>query len=91
MMPNARDHGLSQSVGRPSRNTAFVSTVLALIGCLVLVGPLTIPMAVATLLAGLGIGLLAWVKIKGQTGDVLGATQQLTEIIVLLSVIALAS
>lgn len=91
MMPNARDNGLSQSVGRPSRNTAYVSTVLALIGCLVLVGPLTIPMILATMLTGLCFGLLAWVKIKGQTGDVLGATQQLTEIFALLSMVALAS
>ena len=90
MMPNARDHGLSQSVGRPSRNTAFVSTVIALIGCLVLAGPLTIPMVMVTVLAGLGIGFLAWAKINGQTGDVLGAAQQTTEIIALLSVVALA-
>lgn len=90
MMPNARDHGLSQSVGRPSRNTAFISTVIALVGCLMLVGPLTVAMVMATILIGLGIGLLAWNKINGQTGDVLGATQQITEVIALLSVVALA-
>ncbi len=90
MLPNARDHGLSQSVGRPSRNTAFVSAVIALSGCLVLAGPLTIPMVMATIVIGLGIGLLAWKKINGQTGDVLGAAQQATEIIAFLSVVALA-
>lgn len=83
-LPNARGSGLSQAVGRPSRETAAQGAVLALAGAVLLTGPFGIvPMLVGVVVAGAMIGL-ARAKIGGQTGDVLGATQQVCEVSVLL-------
>lgn len=88
-LPNARDVGLSQSVGRPTPQTAGLAVVLALgIGS---VG-LGLDIVLAALIAGavvLGCGMLARAKIGGQTGDVLGASQQLSEIALLITCVAL--
>ena len=84
LMPNARPTGLSQAVGRPPFGTALVALVLALAVATLAVGP------VATLLAALlaalpctALALVARARIGGQTGDVLGAAQQLAEAAVL--------
>ena len=79
-LPGARDGGLSRSVGRPDTATLMLATALALlIGCVALGW---IALAVAVILAGVTAlwGLLARSKIGGQTGDILGASQQLAEI-----------
>ncbi len=44
--------------------------------------------ALAALAAGLALSWLAWRQIGGQTGDVLGAIEQVAEIAVLLAVVA---
>lgn len=80
-MGNARANGLSQTVGRPSGLTAWIAVgVAALIALLCGHLGLLIAAAIATILCG----MIAQAKIGGQTGDILGATQQVTEILLLL-------
>lgn len=79
MVP-ARDGGLSRSVGRPGRATLTLAAALAmLIGCIA-VG--WIALVIAVILTGVTAawGLIAKAKIGGQTGDILGASQQWAEI-----------
>jgi adenosylcobinamide-GDP ribazoletransferase len=86
----ARDKGLGVSVGRPSPSTAGIAATLALV-----IAALGLPVgaAFAASLSATGMTLfmawLAWRQIGGQTGDVLGAIEQLVEIAALLAVVAL--
>lgn len=88
LMPHARDTGLSHAVGRPSRKTALIALVIAVTACLFAVGATTVTIVVVATLAGLGWAVIAKTKINGQTGDVLGALQQITEIAILLCALA---
>lgn len=78
-LPNARGSGLSQLVGRPDAKAAgFAILVAAAIGAIFIGWA----MLSALLLAGaitFAFGLIAKAKIGGQTGDILGAAQQLAE------------
>lgn len=78
-LPNARAEGLSQSIGRPDRKTALCGIGLAVLLALILSGGTGLVMAIWAGFAGLGVALIARAKIGGQTGDVLGASQQLAE------------
>ncbi len=81
-LPNARAGGLSQTVGRPSTPTAAIAAIIggfAAIGFIGMEGVLAAVVAVA--ITGI-CGLIARTKIGGQTGDILGATQQITEMTV---------
>jgi adenosylcobinamide-GDP ribazoletransferase len=85
LVPPARPDGMSADAGRPSRSSAAVA---ALIGFLALVFGLGFGAGViaAILLCG-GFGFMAWLcnrQIGGQTGDVLGALEQIGEIGVML-------
>jgi len=83
-LPHARTDGLARSVGRPDGATAGLAASLGLGVMLVIVGWAALP---AALLAALVAGALAWAaqrKIGGQTGDILGAAQQLSEVAVLI-------
>lgn len=77
-MPNARRSGLSSTVGQPARWAALVSVLLSLVlASLLLDDLLTLAtMVLAVILATTTIGLVANRKIGGQTGDILGAAQQ---------------
>lgn len=82
VMKNARGSGLSQGVGRPSVAVAGLGALLAL--CLSLA---VMPAPARLVAAALGvalvsgaIALIAERKIGGQTGDILGAAQQLSMI-----------
>jgi adenosylcobinamide-GDP ribazoletransferase len=90
-LPNARAAGVSAGVGQVPAETARLAL---LIGAVLLL-PLGLSSAVfATLLLGLSyivIRLLALRQIGGQTGDVLGALQQLGEIAVLIAAQSLLS
>ena len=91
-LPNARGEGLSDSVGRPPRATAALGLGLALSLSLVLTGPgAWLASALAASLVALALAALAKAKIGGQTGDILGATQQVTEIAALATFAALAT
>ncbi|MGR3758572.1 adenosylcobinamide-GDP ribazoletransferase [Roseobacteraceae bacterium NS-SX3] len=88
-LPNARGSGLSQSAGRPPAGAAVLGAVLALGLALILLGAAALPAALAMALAAWGVALLARAKIGGQTGDVLGAAQQVCELAGLLALLAL--
>jgi adenosylcobinamide-GDP ribazoletransferase len=83
-MPPARRGGLAAAVGRPSARVA----ALAMVAALVIAGLAAGPGAAisATLLAVIpcaALALAAALRIGGQTGDILGAGQQLAETAVL--------
>ncbi len=88
-LPFARNDGLSRGVGRPgwrvSGGAALVVAVVAVTAC----GPsLIIPIGLACLAVAL-LAAISNAKIGGQTGDILGASQQVAEIALLLGVSAL--
>lgn len=80
---NARRSGLSQSVGLPSFMTAIGSIFLGCVLVLLLTGLTGILVILFTACLVCGIVMLAKRKIGGQTGDVLGACQIITELGVL--------
>jgi adenosylcobinamide-GDP ribazoletransferase len=89
ILPHARKDGLSHSVGQPSSGaTALSLGIGSLISLFLLGAPAPITIGVALAMA-LGTAVLAKQKINGQTGDVLGAVQQLSEALILLSCVAM--
>ena len=86
-MPNARQTGLSQSVGRPAVGAALAAAVLGAACALLFAGAAGFAAIAATALAAAGMAAVARGKIGGQTGDVLGATQQLGETAALLALL----
>lgn len=82
-LPNAREGGLSRSVGRPGAATASLAVALALALSLALIGWTVLPLAAVGVSAGLACAAIARAKIGGQTGDILGATQHVCEIAIL--------
>lgn len=88
-LPNARDTGLSQSVGRPTTLTAGLAVLVAFGIGSVSLGLDIVPAALFAGAVVLGCGMLARAKIGGQTGDVLGASQQLSEIALLITCVGL--
>ncbi len=88
-LPAARADGLSATTGKPGRDTVILAAVTALLIALPTAGFTTIAAAIAAILLSFGIAKLALAKINGQTGDVLGASQQVSEIGMLLVFTAL--
>lgn len=80
LLPNARGTGLSHATGRPSPATALVGLALAVILAGVLTGWGAVPMVFAALGVTLWLAFTALRRIGGQTGDILGASQQLAEV-----------
>ncbi|MEP5732255.1 MAG: adenosylcobinamide-GDP ribazoletransferase [Sulfitobacter sp.] len=87
-LPNARENGLSRQTGRPPQGATYLAGGLALVGCAIALPANAVLLMLAACLAALCVALVAKVKIKGQTGDVLGATQQIVETILLLTCLA---
>ncbi|HEX5319246.1 MAG TPA: adenosylcobinamide-GDP ribazoletransferase [Stellaceae bacterium] len=85
LLDPAREDGLGATAGRPGQPTALAAAAIGAaiaIGCLGPAGGIA-----ALVLAGAGaaaIAVLAWRQIGGYTGDVLGAIQQIGEIVMLL-------
>lgn len=79
-LPNARGAGLSEHVGRPGRDTALLACAVALGVAGVATGWAVLATVPWIVLATLGLAAVAKAKIGGQTGDILGASQQLAEI-----------
>ncbi len=89
-MPNPRSDGLSHKVGQTSILSTWIAAAIGLALCATLIGPLE-GLAVV-LIAGIAafcLAAIAQAKIGGQTGDVLGASQQITEIAALAACVAL--
>ena len=82
-LPNARGSGLSQSVGQPAVPTVALGVAVALVCGGLALGLPVLGMALWIGGATLVLGLVARAKIGGQTGDILGAAQQLAEVLAL--------
>lgn len=91
LLPNARGSGLSNSVGRPDGFVAGVACVLALVPGIALVGwGLALICVLAAVLGASAVAALARARIGGQTGDILGFVQQVSELAVLVALTAMA-
>jgi adenosylcobinamide-GDP ribazoletransferase len=88
-LPHARADGLSVSTGRPRAGAVALGALLAAALAVGLVGVAVVGAALAAALAAALIARLALARIGGQTGDILGASQQLAEIAVLIALLAL--
>ena len=88
-LPNARAGGLAATHGKPSMTAAGVGASLAVALAVALVGWATLGLVVAVAVTALALSQVARAKIGGQTGDVLGAVQVLTEIAALATATAL--
>lgn len=82
-LPPARASGLSKGVGRPSRASCLAGLAVAAGIAAICLGAAALPAFAIMLLAALLCGLCARAKIAGQTGDTLGATQQIAETAIL--------
>jgi len=89
-VPQARSDGLSTQVGQPPATSSVAATLLGLVALSLALGPIGALAALCLLLVA--NVLLAWLcmgQIRGQTGDVIGATEQVNETLVLLTCTAL--
>ncbi|KAA2312066.1 adenosylcobinamide-GDP ribazoletransferase [Pseudooceanicola sediminis] len=87
-LPHARSTGLSHAIGKAP---PICAALAALIGGCIAVLCLGVSGIIAIFIAALAaliIARIAIAKIGGQTGDVLGATQQISEIALLLALTA---
>ncbi len=88
-LPHARSDGLSHAVGRPSALRAVIAAGLAVVIALILLDlRAALGACLLTFLAVVFCGALARARIGGQTGDTLGATQQVAEVAILISLAA---
>jgi adenosylcobinamide-GDP ribazoletransferase len=87
-LPHARSDGLSHSQGSASMATALLGLGLSIGVALILAGGAGLWAVLWAGLVAVAVAALARAKIGGQTGDILGATQQMTEIAVLVSLLA---
>jgi adenosylcobinamide-GDP ribazoletransferase len=90
-LPFAREDGLARHVGQPSKSTGGVAIILAAGGAIALSGLAGVAVILTAGVVALALSRLARAKIGGQTGDVLGATQQLTALAALLALVTLVS
>ena len=90
VLPPARPGGLAARTGRPRPATVVAGWAVAAAVALATLGPAGLAVLAAAALATLAATAIARVKIGGQTGDILGATQQLAEIAGLVTLAALA-
>jgi adenosylcobinamide-GDP ribazoletransferase len=90
LLPHARGDGLARSVGRPTGETALLAVAVAFFLAVITAGWAALAAAFWVTLAGIGIAALARDRIGGQTGDVLGATQQIAEIAALIALATMA-
>lgn len=93
-LPSARQGGVAAGAGHPERGATQFGLYIGTAICMVLVVPtLGLPAALVSLLlagaAGFGFTRFVLKKLGGHTGDTIGATQQISEI-VMLAALALA-
>jgi adenosylcobinamide-GDP ribazoletransferase len=89
-MPRARSDGLSAEAGKPPVGSAVVAVMLGLLALALCLG--SGAALIAALLVTVACGVIAWLSLRqigGQTGDVLGAVEQVSEIVILLTASAL--
>jgi adenosylcobinamide-GDP ribazoletransferase len=90
LIPPARPDGLSAGAGQPSSQSAMIAAGLGFLCLACGLGPGRAVMGLFLLsLVGLSWAWLATRQVGGQTGDILGALEQVGEIVVLLMAAAL--
>jgi adenosylcobinamide-GDP ribazoletransferase len=87
-VPVAREDGLSVTAGQPSLDRAVVCFLIGIGFLLSLLGfrVSIVALGLSVLIAGMFVYFVA-TRLGGQTGDVLGATQQITEATILLTIL----
>jgi adenosylcobinamide-GDP ribazoletransferase len=87
-IPVAREDGLSVGAGKPSFDRAITALLIGVGFLLFLLGFRTCIVAIglSALVAGMFVYFVA-MRLGGQTGDVLGATQQITETTIFLAIL----
>jgi len=90
-LPPARPGGLSAQTGAPGATTTAIALLATLVIAIPCLGLATVPALVAVTATTLGLGAIARARIGGQTGDILGAAQQLAEIAALATLAALVT
>lgn len=90
-LPLARTTGLSHSVGAPDRRASALALGIGVGLATALMGSAIILPMIVAFAAVFGLSRIALAKIGGQTGDILGASQQITELVVLLGLAATVS
>jgi adenosylcobinamide-GDP ribazoletransferase len=90
-VPAARIDGLAAEAGQPAVRPAAVAVALGVVTLAVALGLIaTIVGLVLATCACLFMAWLAMQQIGGQTGDVLGAVEQIIEIVILLTAVAMS-
>lgn len=87
-LPPARTSGLSRQTGTPPLGSVAIAGAIGLIAMLFIVPAPLLMLVLAVAIVMGGCVTIAKRKIGGQTGDVLGGTQQIIEITVLLACLA---
>lgn len=93
VLPPARGDGLSFEAGRPGRSTVLQAAGLGVAMSVIFLWPysLALGLLLLPLAAAAGFALTAWLaerQIGGQTGDVAGAAQVVSEVAILLTAAA---
>jgi len=79
-LKNVRSGGLAATTGRPEQKTALAATGIGLALAIALTGWASLIAAFWIGLGNIALAAVAKQKIGGQTGDILGASQQISEI-----------
>ena len=79
-LPPARADGLGQMAGAPTRWRVVTGLALGALAIAPLGWPAAAAAALGVALGAAAVAILAWRQIGGQTGDVLGAAQQIAEV-----------
>ena len=88
-VPPARPDGLSAQAGRPTLRCVAVAVLLGVLTLGIALG--LVATAIGVFLAASAWFFMAWLSVRqigGQTGDVLGALEQIIEIVILLTAVA---
>lgn len=85
-LPSARDTGLAKQTGQPGRHAVWAALGISVCVSALSIGTQVVFVGALAGVSGLALMQLARTKIGGQTGDVLGGTQQVIEVIVLLGI-----
>ena len=88
-VPNARNNGLSATVGKPQLISIHIAIITTFIIALICFGISGFLIILIGLLFALPVFVVAKAKIGGQTGDVLGASQKFAEMATLAAALAL--
>jgi len=85
LVPRARQDGLSADAGMPPQRSSVLAVAIGLVALFLCLG--LSATVIAIVLLAMALALMAWLSIRqigGQTGDVLGAIEQMSEILILL-------